>query len=117
VALPTAEFRQAISGDVTAALRKLGTAGWVEVRDFKVSLTPTGRKFAASLVRAHRLWERYLTERASYKPDHVHESAERAEHWLDEEGRRRLEERLGKPEVDPHGSRIPAEDDGKEARP
>ena len=117
VALPTAEFRQAISGNVGAALRKLLQSGWVEVSEYKMSLTPSGRKFAASLVRAHRLWERYLTERASYKPDHVHESAERAEHWLDEEGRRRLEERLGRQELDPHGSRIPAEDDAKEARP
>ncbi len=117
VALATAEFRQAIPGNVGTALRKLTSSGWVEVSDFKISLTPSGRKFAASLVRAHRLWERYLTERASYKPDHVHESAERAEHWLDEEGRRRLEERLGRQELDPHGSRIPAEDDGKEARP
>ena len=82
--------------------------------NFKISLTPSGRKRAASLVRSHRLWERYLTERASYKADHVHDSAERVEHWLDEEGRRRLEERLGSPELDPHGSRIPAEE-GKEA--
>jgi len=117
VAIPTAEFRQALSGNVGAALRKLNRCGWIEVADYKVSLTAAGRKSAAGLVRAHRLWERYLTERASYKPDHVHESAERAEHWLDEAGRRRLEERLGKSEMDPHGSRIPDEDDGKEARP
>lgn len=116
VALPIGDFRQALSGNVNAALRKLTRSGWVEVADYKVSLTAPGRKCAASLVRAHRLWERYLTERASYKPDHVHESAERAEHWLDEDGRRRLEERLGRPALDPHGSRIPSEEGEKEAR-
>ena len=66
------------------------------------------RKRAAELVRAHRLWERYLTERGGFKPDHVHDPAERAEHWLDEDGRRKLEENLGHPTVDPHGSPIPA---------
>jgi ABC-type Mn2+/Zn2+ transport system permease subunit len=116
VSLPTAEFRQSIYGNVGAAICKLTASHWIVINEYKVSLTPTGRKLAASLVRAHRLWERYLTERASFKPDHVHESAERAEHWLDEEGRRRLEIRLGRQELDPHGSRIPNEDEGKETQ-
>ncbi len=114
VALTEAEFKQSLPGNINAAFAKLSAAAFVTIENFKVTLTPSGRKRAASLVRSHRLWERYLTERASYKPDHVHESADRVEHWLDEAGRRRLEERLGNPDRDPHGSRIPAEDE-KEA--
>lgn len=114
VSLAQAECKQSFPGNIPAALRSLVRATLVTTADFKVSLTPAGRKRAASLVRSHRLWERYLTERAAYKSDHVHDSAERAEHWLDEESRRRLEERLGNPDIDPHGSRIPAEDE-KEA--
>ena len=114
-ALSEAEFKQSLPGNINAAFAKLRAAALVTSGNFKISLTPSGRKRAASLVRSHRLWERYLTERASYKADHVHDSAERVEHWLDEEGRRRLEERLGSPELDPHGSRIPAEEGRKEA--
>lgn len=110
-----AELRQRLPGNIGAAFRHLRGCSLITTSDFKVSLTDTGRKRAASLVRGHRLWERYLTERAAYKSDHVHESAERAEHWLDEEGRRRLEARLGNPDIDPHGSVIPSEHDGKEA--
>lgn len=109
VALTEAEFKQSLPGNISSAFKKLTDASLITLENFKVSLTHTGRKRAAELVRSHRLWERYLTERASYKPDHVHDSAERVEHWLDETGRRRLEERLGNPSTDPHGSRIPSE--------
>jgi len=102
-------FRKILTGNCSAAFRKLSAASLVTIENAMVHLTPAGRKRAAELVRSHRLWERYLTERASYKPDHVHESAERVEHWLDDAGRKRLEERLGNPSVDPHGSRIPPE--------
>lgn len=105
--LTEAEFKQSLPGSIQAAFRKLRNASHIGIADFKVSLTPSGRKRAAELVRSHRLWERYLTERGGFKPDHVHESAERAEHWLDDEGRRTLEENLGHPTVDPHGSPIP----------
>lgn len=107
--LEEAHCRKILHGNLTTALRKLTATSLVTTSDARIQLTHAGRKRAAELVRAHRLWERYLTERASYKPDHVHESAERVEHWLDDAGRKRLEERLGNPSVDPHGSRIPPE--------
>lgn len=70
-------------------------------------LTPPGRRRAAEMVRKHRLWELYLTRRADYAADHVHDEAERAEHWISEENARRLAEVLENPETDPHGSKIP----------
>ncbi len=115
-ALNEAEIRQSLQGGVDSAFRSLTRASLITITGYKVSLTDKGRRRAADQVRAHRLWERYLTERASYKPDHVHDSAERAEHWMDEDVRRRLEARLGNPALDPHGSRIPAEE-GKEGAP
>ncbi|MFD0895889.1 metal ABC transporter permease [Luteolibacter ambystomatis] len=71
-------------------------------------LTTTGRRRAEEIVRNHRLWERYLTERASYAADHVHEDAERVEHFIGEDEVRRLEETLDFPSLDPHGRPIPA---------
>jgi len=105
--LTQAEFKQSLPGSIHSAFRKLQSSSHIGISNFKVSLTPSGRKRAAELVRSHRLWERYLTEKGGFKLDHVHEPAERAEHWLDEAGLRKLEENLGHPTVDPHGSPIP----------
>ena len=49
------------------------------------SLTPDGFREATRMVRNHRLWELYLTQRAGYAQDHVHDSAEQMEHLLLEE--------------------------------
>ncbi len=68
-------------------------------------LTEAGAAHAAQLVRAHRLWETYLAERAGVDPDLVHAEAERLEHAHDLS--ERLDELLGRPEQDPHGSAIP----------
>jgi len=92
-----------------------GDAIWTGGRS-GVLLTAAGRRRAEEVVRNHRLWERYLTERADYAPDHVHDDAERVEHWIDEDKVRRLEETLDFPEKDPHGRPIPAVGrDGKES--
>ena len=72
-----------------------------------VRLSTEGRRRAAQIVRNHRLWELYLTERANFQTDHVHDSAEQIEHVLDEETVKLLERRLGFPERDPHGKTIP----------
>lgn len=88
-------------------LRKLSSLGWIDRTPLSPRLTETGREQAAKLVRTHRLWESYLTEYASYKSDHVHDDAERAEHWIDEEGLAALSEKLGHLSMDPHGKPIP----------
>ncbi len=98
-------------------LRTLAADGQIDSAVPSPSLTASGRMAAVKLVRAHRLWEAYLADVADVPEDHVHEEAERAEHWIDEERMREIENRLGTPETDPHGSPIPpvAEDAGKEA--
>jgi manganese/zinc/iron transport system permease protein len=80
--------------------------GWV--------LTDTGRKDARRLVRLHRLWERYLTERVRLDPDHVHDSAETFEHILTPELEEKLISQLNRPPVDPHHSPIPYEENSRE---
>lgn len=99
-----------VFGASRRALRRFSARGLLDRGGGRVRLTERGRKRATELVRAHRLWERYLTERAAYKADHVHETAERFEHWIDEPRRRMLAEQLGQPTEDPHGSPIPPDD-------
>jgi len=71
------------------------------------ALTEQGRREAESLVRAHRLWEAYLMENFQLPLDHVHEPAEKIEHFLGPELQQRLAESLPKTDLDPHGREIP----------
>jgi ABC-type Mn2+/Zn2+ transport system permease subunit len=70
-------------------------------------LTPAGRDAAQSLVRAHRLWEAYLETHFDLPVDHLHEAAERMEHFLDPELQQELNAELAGRTHDPHGRSIP----------
>jgi DtxR family Mn-dependent transcriptional regulator len=72
-----------------------------------VRLTDTGNKLATSLIRKHRLWEVFLTEKLHFAWDEVHEMAEQLEHVQGEALIHRLDQFLGHPRFDPHGDPIP----------
>jgi len=59
------------------------------------------------LIRSHRLWETYITEKNIVTEDNIHEDAHKYEHLLDEDLTDELDKELGHPEKDPHGSPIP----------
>ena len=90
---------------IRRSVTRLTQEGLTLVTDGVVTLTEAGRKHAEELVRAHRLWETYLVEEAGVDPAVVHDQAELLEHA--HELAEALDKRLGKPETDPHGSRIP----------
>lgn len=94
-------------GDLARSARPLIAAGLVERQGDTLRLTPLGRSEAEQVVRKHRIWEVYLTRRLELPKDHVHRDAEAMEHTLSEAAVADLEEALGFPELDPHGSRIP----------
>jgi ABC-type Mn2+/Zn2+ transport system permease subunit len=73
----------------------------------RIGLSAHGRRRAASLVRAHRLWEAYLGEHFQLPLDHLHAPAERLEHYLGPQLQRSLESELHAPATDPHGRVIP----------
>jgi manganese/zinc/iron transport system permease protein len=70
-------------------------------------LTAAGREAAQSLVRAHRLWEAYLETHFDLPVDHLHDAAERMEHFLDPELQQELNAELAGRTHDPHGRSIP----------
>ena len=72
-----------------------------------LSLTAEGERLALHVVRAHRLWERYLADDAGMPMGKLHQAAEKAEHNLSPEQADALEAHLGHPERDPHGDPIP----------
>jgi DtxR family transcriptional regulator, Mn-dependent transcriptional regulator len=73
----------------------------------KINLTTEGRDYALRIVRAHRLWEKYLADQTGIEKSEWHEHAERAEHQLSASEITDLDTRLGNPRFDPHGDPIP----------
>lgn len=73
----------------------------------RIALTDAGRRAAKSLVRSHRLWEAYLGEHFHLPLDHLHEPAERIEHYIGPGLQEQLASELARPGTDPHGKEIP----------
>ena len=69
-------------------------------------LTEKGLAKGAKLIRAHRLWESYLSKNFVLPQDHLHDPAERMEHYLSELITEELALEIGA-KVDPHGKVIP----------
>lgn len=88
-------------------LRKLSNEGYLQVNGSIVDLQPPGIARATALVRAHRLWETYLAQQVGLTAEQIHDEAERYEHLLTPEMLDAVDEELGFPEADPHGSPIP----------
>jgi len=103
-----AEVLQTKASSVTDMIQKLSDKKLIRYEKYKgVSLTPKGRKIAASIVRRHRLWEVFLVEKLNFSWDEIHEIAEELEHIRSEKLVDKLEEYLGFPKKDPHGDPIP----------
>lgn len=89
-------------------VRKLAEAGLVRYEKYKpLRLTPAGRKAAALIVRKHRLTEMFLVEQMGFGWEEVHAIAEQIEHVKSPIFFSRMDELMGAPTVDPHGSPIP----------
>jgi DtxR family Mn-dependent transcriptional regulator len=73
----------------------------------KLHLTAEGERTALNVIRAHRLWEKYLAERTGYHEAEWHAQAERFEHTFTPEELDELASSLGHPVYDPHGDPIP----------
>jgi DtxR family Mn-dependent transcriptional regulator len=94
-------------GHASQILELTQERGLVVMADNDFQLTDTGRKTATQIVRAHRLWERYLADATGYKERDWHTQADRREHMLTEADLDRLSASLGFPSHDPHGDPIP----------
>jgi len=74
-----------------------------------ISLTSKGMRAAKTLVRRHRLSERFLTDVLGLDWESAHREACRLEHVLSPEVEEKLAHMLGNPETCPHGYPIPDE--------
>jgi DtxR family Mn-dependent transcriptional regulator len=72
-----------------------------------ICLTFPGRQYALHIIRAHRLWERYLAEETGFSEAEWHNRADRLEHRVSVGEVDALSAQLGDPTHDPHGDPIP----------
>lgn len=91
----------------TKLIERMEVQGLVETRGAELHLTADGERWALHVVRAHRLWERYLADEARMPLGQIHSEAHRREHKLSDAQLDELDAALGHPSRDPHGDPIP----------
>ncbi len=79
----------------------------INVKENAIILTEEGRDYALKIIRIHRLWEKYLSEKTGIHKSEWHQRAEKMEHTLTNEEAELLYRQLGSPRFDPHGDPIP----------
>ena len=99
--------RQFQPRELELAVRILRKKLWIIQEKDDLRLTSRGNEEARRVVRLHRIWEMYLTQRMRMKADHIHPNAETIEHIITPEIEQQLLRELGYPELDPHQSQIP----------
>lgn len=93
---------------VTSMMKKLAEKKLVNYESYKpLRLTEKGKKEAGLIIRKHRLTEMFLTEKMGFGWEEVHDIAEQVEHIQSPAFFEKMDELLGYPKIDPHGSPIP----------
>lgn len=89
-------------------IKKLQADGIVVSEKYKpIKITEKGKQRAAEIIRKHRLSEMFLMQIMEFGWEEVHEIAEELEHIKTDQFFDRMDELLGFPTTDPHGSPIP----------
>lgn len=103
-----AEFLGFSAPAVSEMVHRLERDGLVSLDDHKeVHLTKAGQRQADSVVRRHRLAERFLVEVLGFAWWKTHEEAEHLEHAMSAEMEARMLHVLGDPQTCPHGNPMP----------
>lgn len=93
---------------VNEMIKKLEKKHLVSFIPYKgISLTKKGKDVAIGMIRAHRIWEVFLTEKLGFSWENVHEDAEMLEHATSVEVLEKLYHFLGDPKYCQHGNPIP----------
>ena len=96
------------AASVTDMMKKLSAKGLLHYKPYYgFTLSTEGRKAALFIIRRHRLWEFFLSQKLGFAWEEVHSLAEELEHVSSKKLIDRLDEYLGFPPFDPHGDPIP----------
>jgi DtxR family transcriptional regulator, Mn-dependent transcriptional regulator len=93
---------------VNSMMKKLAQKKLVHYESYKpLRLTEKGKREAGLIIRKHRLTEMFLVEKMKLGWEDVHNIAEQIEHIDSDIFFDKMDELLGYPTTDPHGSPIP----------
>lgn len=93
---------------VNEMIKKLVQKHLVNFIPYKgISLTKKGKDVAIRMVRAHRIWEVFLTEKLGFSWENVHDAAEKLEHATPNDVLEKLYQYLQEPKYCQHGNPIP----------
>ena len=95
---------------VSEMIRRLEGAGLVEINGGVIRLLPDGHALAETVVRRHRLAERFLTDMLGLSWAEAHDEAGRWEHVISPTVELAMMRALGDPTTCPHGNPIPGTD-------
>ncbi len=109
---PADKYQLAVELDINVKnsqtiIDKLEAQQLAVIENGRLRLTPSGQKYALQVIRAHRLWEKYLADEARMPLDKIHKIANLREHQMSEAEIDSLDAELGHPSRDPHGDPIP----------
>jgi DtxR family transcriptional regulator, Mn-dependent transcriptional regulator len=95
-------------GTMTAVVKRLADRGLVDYTPYRgVELTSVGRQSAVSVIRRHRIVERFLSDMLGYAWNEADRLAPSFEHELPQEVEDRMFAALHRPSTCPHGFPIP----------
>lgn len=92
---------------VSEMIKKMEAEGLVVASRTAITLTATGRRLAESVVRKHRLAERFLTDILGMSWADAHHEAGKWEHVISDPVEAAMVRVLGDPLTCPHGNPIP----------
>jgi len=95
---------------VSEMIRRMEGAGLVEINGGVIRLLPDGHALAETVVRRHRLAERFLTDMLGLSWAEAHDEAGRWEHVISPTVELAMMRALGDPTTCPHGNPIPGTD-------
>ncbi len=96
-------------GTATTMVKTLAASGLLTYERYTgVRLTLEGTRLATHVLRRHRVVELFLVEVMGIDWSEVHKDAEILEHAVSDRLIDRMDEMLGRPQVDPHGDPIPS---------
>jgi len=95
---------------VSEMIKRMETEGLVATAKNRIQLTAKGRQLAESVVRRHRLAERFLTDILGLSWAEAHKEAGKWEHVMSDKVESAMDRILGTPTTCPHGNPIPGSD-------
>lgn len=96
---------------VNEMIKRLAAKDFLSYIPYKgVTLSPKGHDEAVRLIRAHRVWEVFLSKFLNFNWEEVHDEAERLEHVGSNDLIDRLYKFIGEPKYCGHGNPIPNND-------